>query len=68
MNTRRMSARRVAEEVVIKGVPPRGEKVREGVQDPQVYQVSIANQWNEVPVAPSDMTNEEVRGALFTIA
>ena len=44
------------------GVPPLNEKVH---QDEQIL---IAIQVNEVLVVPPDMTNEEVKGVLLTLA
>ncbi|WMV29660.1 hypothetical protein MTR67_023045 [Solanum verrucosum] len=46
MNTRRMHARRVEEEVVNEGVPPQGNQGRQGDQVP------LGNKENEVPVVP----------------
>ena len=62
MNTRRTPIRRVEEKVVNDVVPPRGDQV------PQGDQVPIVNQKNEAPVAPPDMSNEEVRVPLLTLS
>ena len=67
MNTR-TPARRVDEKVVNGGVPHRVEKLPQCVHVPQDEQVPITNQGNELPVVPQDMTNEEVRGALVSLA
>ena len=50
------------------GVPPQGEQVPQGVQVAQDKQVPIANQRDEISVVPLDMTNEEVRRSLLTLA
>ncbi|TMW91575.1 hypothetical protein EJD97_014155 [Solanum chilense] len=57
-----MSARRVEEEVLNEGVPPLDKQV------PQDEQVPITNQRNEDLVVPPYMTNEKVRGSLFTLS
>ena len=62
MTTRRMTTRRVEEKV-----PPRVEHTPQGVQVPQVEQVPITNEGNEVSVVPSDITNGEIREALLTL-
>ena len=67
MNTRRMHAKRVDEEMVNEGIPSRVEQVSQGVQVPQVEQVPITNEGNEVSVVPSDITNGEIREALLTL-
>ncbi|XP_049348188.1 uncharacterized protein LOC125812755 [Solanum verrucosum] len=59
MNTRRTLARRVEEEVVNEGFPRQGDQGLQGDQVPQE---------KEVPVVPSDMTNEEIRSAFLTLA
>ena len=55
MNTRRMHAKRVDEEMVNEGIPSRVEQVSQGVQVPQVEQVPILDQGNGVQVDPPDI-------------
>lgn len=62
MNTKRAPARRANETVVNEGVVPRDDRF------PQDEQVAIANQGNKALVVPLDMTNEEVRGVVLTLA
>ncbi|TMX05037.1 hypothetical protein EJD97_003172 [Solanum chilense] len=63
MTTIRMTTRRVEDKV-----PPRVEQGPQGVQVPQVEQVPITNEGNEVSVVPSDITNGEIREALLTLS
>ena len=63
-----MPARRVDEEVVNERAPPKCGQGPLGVQVPHVEEVPIVCQGNEAPVVPLDITNEEVRGDLPTLA
>ena len=67
MSTRMTSARRFDEEVVNEGVPPKGRQDPQNVKVTQGEQVPIANKGNEIPVVPPDMTNYEIKSALFTV-
>ena len=62
MNKRRTPTRRVEDGVVNKVVPPQGDQV------PQGEQVPLVNKENEVPVVSPDMSNEEVKRALISLA
>ena len=64
MNTRSMPTRRVNKEVMNDGVPPQRGQAPQSVQVHQGEQLIIANQGNEVPLVPPDMSSEEVRGSL----
>ena len=64
MNTRTTPARRLNEEVENEGVPP---KVPQGVHVPQVEQIPVSNQRNDVSVVLLEMTNENVRGYLLIL-
>ncbi|TMW97372.1 hypothetical protein EJD97_005671, partial [Solanum chilense] len=62
---RRMVARRLEEGRVEEDVPPHVEQVCQGHQGDKVR---IKGQVNEFPMVPLEMTNDEVREALITLA
>ncbi|TMX02267.1 hypothetical protein EJD97_022190 [Solanum chilense] len=74
MNMRRTPARRVEENDVNEGLPPRGghvpqvDKVPQGSKGALNDQVPIVEGLNEVLIVPQEIANREIREALLTIA
>ncbi|TMW86814.1 hypothetical protein EJD97_020854 [Solanum chilense] len=62
---RRTPAKRVEENDVHEGVPPQVKKVEKFLQGDQV---PIGGQGNDVPVVPPELSNSDIREALYALA
>ena len=67
MTTRRMAAMRLEVEGVNEEVPPQGGQAPQVVHVSQGEKVPIVFEGNEIIVVPLNMTNREMKEALFDL-